>query len=85
MRRERSAGGVLSVPRKSSKPAVDGGGQPARKQYNVGFGLDYAKRIDATAETLGLDPVNFLRMVIRENLAKYEKRAGAVRDGESPD
>ena len=62
-----------------------GAGKPERKQYNVGVDLETAKRIDDTADALGLDGVNFLRMLIRENLATYEKRASRVRDGESPE
>jgi len=61
------------------------GGKPDRKQYNVGVDLPTAKRIDDTAEALGLDGVNFLRMLIRENLGKYEKRAAQIREGETPD
>lgn len=61
------------------------GGKPERKQYNVGVDLQTAKRIDDTAEALGLDGVNFLRMLIRENLPRYEKRAVQVREGESPE
>lgn len=67
-----------------SKP-TPGAGKPDRKQYNVGVDLDTAKRIDETAETLGLDGVNFLRMLIRENIGRYEKRASQIREGESPE
>jgi hypothetical protein len=85
MERFHSAAGAVKVPKKSDKTGQASGPPPARKQYNIGFGTDFATRIDAAAETLGLDPVNFLRMVIRENFARYEKRAEAIRGGESPD
>jgi hypothetical protein len=85
MGRTRSAGGAILVPKKSNKQPGEGGQLSARKQYNIGLGTDFAKRVDATAEALGLDPVNFLRMVVRENFAKYERRAEAIRNGESLD
>lgn len=85
MDRFRSTAGAVKVPKKSNKSSQAGDGTPSRKQYNIGFGVDFAGRIDAAAETLGLDPVNFLRMVIRENFARYEKRAEAIRSGDSPD
>ena len=72
--------GVRDMPRKAGQ----GKGEPApkRKQYNVGFPIADAGRIDACADALGLDEANFLRMVVRENLPKYEERARAIRQGE---
>ena len=79
------ASSVVKVRKMPKRPPKAEGGKAERKQYNVGVDKATAERIDATAEALGLDGVNFLRMVIRENLAKYEKRAAQVREGEAPE
>jgi hypothetical protein len=68
-------------PRKGEKPAK---GPAKRRQYNIAFYLEYADRIDHVAETLGIDSTQLLRMIVREHLPKYEKRAAAVERGDEP-
>ena len=51
----------------------------ATQQMNIRVAGAIYKRIEKTAETLGLDPTNFVRMLIMENLAAYEERAERVR------
>lgn len=72
--------GVPGMPKK--RPTQPPG---ERKQYNVGFKPEDAKRIDGVADALGLDSTQLLRMIVRENLAKYERRAQAIREGKTPD
>lgn len=51
------------------------------KQVNIRFPDPVYARIEKIAETLGLDLSNFLRMVINENLAAYERRAQRIQEG----
>lgn len=55
------------------------------KQYNFKLDAAMSARVDAVAEALGLDGANLLRMVLRENIAKYERRADAIRQGRVPE
>lgn len=73
------------MPRKRPKAKPGEGGSAKRKQYNVAFDTAFAARVDDTAEALGLDGTQLVRMIVRENIAKYEKRAAAVKDGRPPD
>jgi predicted DNA-binding protein len=43
-----------------------------------------AERVEAVAEGLGLDEASFLRMLITENLAGYERRIERIKAGDSP-
>jgi hypothetical protein len=70
------------VPRKREPAKPDG---EKRRQYNISFQAEYATRIERVAELLGLDAVQLLRMIVREHLGKYEKRADAVERGDEPD
>lgn len=71
-----AATGVEPVP----KPQKNRPG--ARKQYNVGFPAEDVEGpdgIDEVAATLGLEPTQFLRMVVRENMEQYRERARNIR------
>lgn len=68
-----------SMPRKRKKLGAPKGAAPAkRRQYNVGIDPATAARIDDTAEALGLDASQLLRMIVREHLPEYERRAAAT-------
>lgn len=49
------------------------------RQVNIRVAHEVYDRIDAAAAGLGLDVANFLRMLIIENLAPYERRAAHIR------
>jgi hypothetical protein len=78
-----ASAGVPDVGRKPKGKA--GPAAPEPKQYNVKIDGPTAARLDATARGLGLDGANFIRMVLRENLPKYERRVEAIGRGETPE
>ena len=51
------------------------------KQINFRAPPDLAERLEAVAEALGLDVSNLVRMVLKENLREYERRAKQVEPG----
>lgn len=74
------------MPRKRKKAVPPSGASdaapPKRRQYNVAYDLATAARIDDTAEKLGLDASQLLRMIVRIHLPEYERKAAAtVPDG----
>ena len=75
---------VRTMPRKRNKPDQDAGREDSYKQLSLRVPLSLAKRIDAAAEMLGLDPSNFLRMMLLESLPTYEERARQVRESKTP-
>lgn len=67
---------VQQMPRKKQKKE-----EGDSKQIAFRCPLDILHRIEAVAPQLGLDVSNFLRMMLVENLAAYERRASAAREG----
>jgi predicted DNA-binding protein len=55
----------------------DGGG--AGKQVNFRASDDLYARLEETADALGLDLSNLVRMVLNEHLAEYEGRAEQIK------
>jgi len=79
-----SAAGVLDVGKAKPRTVTPADDVPP-SQYNVRIGdALLERRLYATARTLGLDGANFLRMMIRECLPIYERRAEAINRGEAP-
>lgn len=58
----------------TSQPAPDG------KQINFRASNQLAARIEAVADKLGLDVSNFVRMVLNQNLPKYEADVAKLPD-----
>ena len=58
--------------------------KPTRRQLGVLLDERFASRVERTAERLGLDTANFLRLVLRECLPVYERRADRLEKGEMP-
>jgi len=69
----------------SRKTQKDGGKSPNVKSFNVRVNVSVVPRIEATAEAFGLDETSFIRMVLLENLSRYEQRAAQIREGKVPD
>jgi len=65
--------------KKQAKSPTDQGVPPVSHQMNIRVPDGLYVRIEETAAALGLDATNFLRMVIKENLAQYEQRAEQIR------
>lgn len=65
------------MPRK--RPKAKPTDPATRRQYNVVFKPEVAVRIDDTAEALGIDTTDLVRMIVHENLAAYEERARKAR------
>jgi hypothetical protein len=63
------------MPRKRKRKPDAASGAVKRVQYNLGFMPPAAARINRTAELLGLDATQLLRMMIHEHLPEYEQRA----------
>lgn len=60
--------------------------QPATyKQLGLRVSEDMNARLEDTAAGLGLDVSSLIRMVLTENLPRYERRVAAVRAGEASD
>ena len=81
---------TLESPRASAvaKQPRKGQDQPADpKTFALRFDDDpeVKKRIVSTAKALGLDPTSFLRMLVRENLAAYERRVERMQQGAPED
>lgn len=75
--------GVLEVGR--NKKGAAGKSPPPPAQYNVRLNdTELERRVHDTARALGLDGANFLRMLIRECLSVYERRAESIKKGEPP-
>lgn len=70
------------MPKKHKKASPDT--PPKVRQYNLRFSPLQSARIDATAEALGLDPPQLLRMLVLEHLHEYEARAARIREAEQP-
>jgi hypothetical protein len=68
------------MPRKRKPPKE--GESPARRQLNVAFSPSVAARIDATAEALGLDATQLIRMIVHKHLAEYVAEANAIREAD---
>lgn len=80
--------GVLEVGRKPAAKTGAGQGKddPPPDQYNIRVNDGVlAKRLFDTYKALGLDGANFLRMMLRECLPIYERRAEAIRQGKVPE
>jgi predicted DNA-binding protein len=61
------------------KKTADGGGRPPiGKQINVRVPPDLSERLDRVSVALALDVSAFIRMVLAENLAVYERRAEQI-------
>lgn len=56
----------------------------SRKQFGVRLERADVTRVADTAKGLGLDETSFLRMVILENLPRYERRVAQLREGNLP-
>ena len=75
---------VTDLARKTPEPLVgkkrktDASPEELR-QVNIRFTGEFYQRIEETADALGLDVAQLLRMVIRENISSYELRAEDVR------
>lgn len=80
------AAGAVAEPRagdgvgKKRKPD-DSAPKKVLKQFALRLPLDVAGRVEGTAETLGLDSANLLRLIVVTNLSAYEKKAERVRSG----
>jgi hypothetical protein len=80
-----SAAGVLDVGKARPRVTTPPTEEAPPSQYNVRIGdAALERRLYTTARTLGLDGANFLRMMIRECLPIYERRAEAINRGEAP-
>ena len=71
---------VAKKPKSGSKEEAD-----KQRVFQVKFAKAIEERILAAAETMTLDPTSFLRLIIREQLPTYEKRASRIRDGQPPE
>ena len=67
-----------TLPRKRSKPSQDATDDGGSKQIAFRAPGSLVKRIDDAAEQLGLDPSNFLRMMLLECLPIYEERGRLI-------
>jgi hypothetical protein len=77
MGRERSRPDKPGKPKPAAVPPV---ATPRKRvQHNVGLDPETSDRVSAAADTFGLDEVQFIRMMIKENLHAYEQRAAAIR------
>ena len=65
--------GVVSMAKKTSDRPSDG------RQINFRAGPDLFRRLDAVADGLGLDVSNLVRMILHENLHRYESRLDEIR------
>lgn len=72
------------MPAKRKKATPAGETAPKPRQYNVRLSPLQSARIDATAEALGLDPPQLVRMIVAEHLHEYEARAARIREAEQP-
>lgn len=64
--------GASPQPDKASPPTVS-------KQVNFRATGDLLPRLEDTAEGLGLDVSNLVRMILNENLSAYERRVEQIR------
>lgn len=58
---------------------------PDGKQLGLRVDKDMRRRLEDTANGLGLEVSSFLRMMVTENIGRYERRVAAIRRGEDPD
>ncbi len=80
----------LPVDRMPRKPKSDNAAKPTegpppppkREQINFKPG-PLGPRLDDVAEALGLDVSNLVRLILNENIAKYEQRAARIRSGQA--
>jgi hypothetical protein len=80
---EGKGGGKASGGRTPPTPPAD---EPRKRvQHNVGLDPETSGRVSGVADALGLDEVQLIRMMIKENLPVYERRAAAVRAGRPAD
>jgi hypothetical protein len=68
------------MPRKRKPPSSDE--PPGRRQYNAAFSPSMADKIDATAATLGVEPVALIRMIVHKHIADYVAEANAIREAD---
>lgn len=73
------AGAGVAKKRKQGEP------KKVLKQFALRLPLDVAGRVESTAETLGLDSANLLRLIVVTNLPAHEKKAERVRSGLPPE
>lgn len=67
--------GPMPPKRKPKKPAARPGEQKL-EQFNVGFWPEMAERIVRVAKSKGMSGATFIRMVVHDNIGRYEKPAG---------
>ncbi len=72
-------GGDVGKKRKPGDPA------PKLKMFAVRLPPDLSERVEDTASGLSLDSASLLRMMIRETLMIYERRAERIRSGLPPE
>ncbi|VTT98892.1 unnamed protein product [Gemmataceae bacterium] len=77
---------VTAVGKKKPQPPAEPKA-PEPRTFAIRFPTtdDTEARVVSAAEGLGLDPTNFLRMVVRENLSVYERRVERIKQGLPPE
>jgi hypothetical protein len=72
--------GQPAMPRKR-KPVTPDSPEPYR-QYKLKLKTALAARIDDTADGRGIDPVDLIRLILKDHIAEYEAQANKNRDNE---